>query len=222
MQKKFIKSLVILFVGLNTILNAALPTLAIVPFGDSKNIGRSLQGGYERTASHLLAQELKKELEAQGICTVLITHTTQETLAPYHIASLVNQRSVTAVIILECHTSKIPGLECDVFWRCTNKLITANPYQGIPLAITPTDQSNLAHIDESRHLCDTVVRILSNETNKKTFRCELPLGIPLIALEGINAPSLLVDCGYQEFSDGARFKDPLVEGIRQYFMSHRS
>lgn len=197
-------------------LHATLPTVALIPYGDSKNRGHSLKGGYERTACHLFAQELKTKLESANICHVIITHSAQETLSPFHDANIVNQQKVSAALAITFYQSKMPGLQSDLFYRSTNNLITTSPYKKHVHSIIPADQAHLVFIDESKHLCETIATLLQDEKYKNTITCNRPLGIPLEVLHGIMVPSIAINFGLQEFGQRSLFLDPVVEGLRKY------
>jgi N-acetylmuramoyl-L-alanine amidase len=184
------------------------PLIMIDPAGDAKHTGRIIGDTFERAITLQCAQELKKQLEPQGI-TVIITRTAGEVIQPLQSAQFANRLSADLFIHLTCCTSDepTPSLYCYHFSLGEPFKQTFDNHHFIP-----ADRAHHVSFDRTQRYAQKIITHFQQQCS--TF-CHAygPHALPVKALYGIKVPALSIELLLPKKDHWHNFISPLSHAI---------
>ena len=185
-------------------------TIMIDPAGDAKRTGRIIGDSFERAITLEIAQALKTALTMQMGCSVILTRSAGELVAPLQNAQFSNRLPIDLYLNLNCAASSGPVSIYVYHFSYGEPFI--QPVQ--PLSFIPIDTAHHCAFYTTSSIAKQVVRSLQ-QAHAKQFHTHGPYHLPLVSLKGIKAPALGIELLLSEHHDWRPLIAPLVQAITQ-------
>lgn len=195
----------------NAVQQTPLVTLMLVPAGDARNQGRSLEHQFESSSAAAYACSLKAAIEKKYPATrVIISHKAGEIVQPFQIPTMVNTLDVDLVITINCYHELGPKPEL-YFYQFSygadfvSKLTELSWYS--------VDSAYLFAKNTTHAWAVALVKALNADIYKALFIVHGPYKIPFKPLVGIKVPAIGIEMSMRQDGDWAVFVDPVAMSL---------
>ena len=188
--------------------------IMIDPAGSVSDIGRKLVEGYERGATLKFAERIQKKLEEKYNVRVILTRSPGEEILPFQNASFANRLHADFFIRLHLYREDSIKPKIALYHLVFDSLVDFAKRNIDPLTFFSVYQSHFAHIHKTKALGDKVYEYLNLQLYKKYFDCVPLSGIPLRHLVGVQAPSIVIECGISHDEQWVQLVEPLCDSLR--------
>lgn len=195
-----------------------IKTIVIHPFGDTKQTGRTVHNGFERTYTLEYALSIKKYIEQEvPAVRVLITRSPGTQITQQQAAELANKLHADLYIELFCYGSSAHFLSCSLFylrfqpeqdWLKYNK-----PSQSSPLALLPVREAHLAQTKTSKHIAQFLNQNIKKVLENSLEVASTGMGIPLMGLTGVTCPACALEIGIPKNVDHIILSKTVAQSI---------
>ena len=188
-----------------------LVTVMLVPAGDARNQGRSLEHQFESSSSMACVESLKAAIEkTYPEVRVIVSHKAGEIVQQYQIPTMANTLGVDLVFTINCYHEQGAKPELYVY-QCSygadfiNKLSELNWY---------TVQSAYLFSKDTTHAwANIMVNKLNSDTCTSLFTIRGPFKMPFKPLIGIKVPAIGIEISLKQDDDWTSLVDPFVASL---------
>lgn len=188
-----------------------LVNILLVPAGDARNQGRSLEHQFESSITLSYVQNLKVAIEKKyPEVHIIISHKVGEIVRQYQIPTMANTLGVDLVLTFNCYHEQGPKPEWYIYHFSygddfINKLYDLSWYT--------VDSAYLFSKDITAAWASTLARELNADAYKTLFAVRGPFKLPVSSLMGIKVPALSLEMSLKQDEDWEVFVDPLVMSL---------
>lgn len=207
-----LKQVYLLVVGLlafTPLLNAHTYSIMIDPAGDAKQTGRIIEDTFERAITLHIAEALKKALEQQFLCSVVITRSPGEIVYPLQNANFANRLSIDLFLSIHCYRSPHEKLSLYLYHFSYGEPFVTQPNKDASL---PYDKAHLFQYDITKKHAQTITQLLQ-QSYAHQFQTHGPYRLPMHSLLGITAPAIALEFFLPEKNDWQPLIQPLAQSI---------
>jgi hypothetical protein len=185
-----------------------LVNILLVPAGDARNQGRSLEHQFESSITLSYVQALKVAIEKKyPEVHVIISHKVGEIVRQYQVPAMANALGVDFAITFNCYHEQGPKPELYIYHFSygddfINKLYDLSWYT--------VDSAYLFSKDKSAAWAAALTRELNADAYKTLFAVRGPFKLPVSSLLGMKVPALNIEMSLKQDEDWEVFVDPLV------------
>ena len=185
-------------------------TIMVNPAGDAKQIGRKIDGYFERGITLQFFQELKKELYkhySESTLHVISTRFAGDTIEELQNANFANRLGID--LYLSIHFYYEEKTKPDVFlyyFSYGNEFITQKP----DLYFWPYDEAYLINFDATKKSIETMQRVLESKKYAYQFTVYGIFKLPFAPLIGIVAPAIGIEIGLKNKDNWRQYVEPIA------------
>lgn len=181
----------------------------IDPAGDARQPGRTIGDSLERAVSYTIAQALKEQLQKSLACTVILTRSPGETVAPLQNATFANRMAVDLFLSIHCYHAPQNKHEVALYYQSRGESLMPAVQE---LSLIPAQKAHWKNAKKSRDYANAIAINLQKETVHK-FRVDSPLGIPIAPLYGITSAAIALEINCLDPRHVTIYIDPLTNAI---------
>lgn len=184
--------------------------IVLDPAGDAKEVGRLIDGAYERTIAFRVAEKLKEEIERRIPQTmVLLTRQLAQTMQPLQQANFANR--IDADLYLHLSFFKQAGARNSIF---IYRFSYHDDFIVLPqmLRFYPYNQAHLFCNQKTTGYTALLADLLQSAYHT-SYATHGPYALPITPLIGISCPAIMLEIGIEKESDWLRIIEPLVEAV---------
>lgn len=184
--------------------------IMIDPAGDARHAGRTIGDSLERATTLNIAQGIKKQLESQLGCTVIITRSPGETIAPLQNATFSNRMNVDLYLSIHCYHAPQDKHAISLYTMSRGESLMPTSNE---LSLVPAQKAHWKYQEKSKTYAQTIMASLQQDAAQK-FKLEQPIALPFAPLFGIQAPALGIEINCIDPQDVSLYVGPLSHAIK--------
>ena len=170
-------------------------TIMIDPAGDARDTGREIDDTFERSLTLQSAQELKIELEKIAQTRIVLTRFAGDIIEPLQNAAFANRLNVDLYIRLQFYQTKEKTAPINTYYTLYNPHTDLWEKKSTQLTLLPFDQAYKRSVKKTKQMAQSFSDNLKKMASNYTSKSKEPLGLPLKALAGIDAPAVVIEIG---------------------------
>lgn len=188
-----------------------LVTIMLVPAGDARDQGRSLEHQFESSCASSYALGLKEAIEKKYSDTlVLVSHKAGEIVQQFQIPTMANTLGVDLVITINCYHERGPKPELYLYQFSygadfVSKLTALSWYT--------IDSAYLFAKDTTYVWVTALAQGLSSDQYKALFVVRGPYKMPFKPIMGIKVPAIGLEMSLMQDGDWMMFVDPVAVSL---------
>ena len=192
---------------------APLVTLMLVPAGDARNQGRSLEHQFESSSSMAYALNLKAAIEkTYPEIRVIISHKAGEIVQQFQIPTMANTVGIDLVMTINCYHEPGPKPELYIYQFSYGADFVSKMTE---LSWYTIDSAYLFSKSRTHTWALDLIHGLDSAAYKALFTVHGPYRVPFKPLVGIKVPALGLEMSLQQDGDWTVFVDPIVASLDQ-------
>ena len=193
--------------------SASLVTVMLVPAGDARSQGRSLEHQFESSSAMAYVLSLKDAIEkTYPEVRVIVSHRTGEIVQQFQVPTMANTLGIDLVMTVNCYHEQGPKPELYIYQFSygadfVSRLTELSWYtidSAYLFSKTTTHAWGMLLADELRA-----------DTYKPLFTVQSLYKMPFKPLIGIKVPAIGLEMGIVQDADWAVFVDPIVVSLEQ-------
>lgn len=188
-----------------------LVNILLVPAGDARNQGRSLEHQFESSVTLSYVQSLKAAIEKKyPEVHVIISHKIGEVVRPYQIPTMANTLGVDLVLTINCYHEQGPKPEWYIYQFSYGEDFISKLYD---LSWYAVDSAYLFSKNTTAVWAALLAHELSADSHRALFTVRGPYKLPVAPLLGIKVPALSMEISLKQDEDWASFVEPLAMSL---------
>lgn len=186
-------------------------TIVLVPAGDARSQGRSLEHQFESSSAMSYAQDVKMALEKKyPEIRVLISHKVGDIVRQYQIPTMANTVGVDLVLTVNCYHERGPKPELYIYQFSYGEDFVS---KVTDLHWYFMSSAYLFSKSTTRAWAPLLVQGLNGASYKSLFTVKGPYAMPFEPLIGIKVPAIGLEMSLKRDDDWSVFTDPLVASL---------
>ncbi len=192
-----------------------LVTLLLVPAGDARNQGRSLEHQFESSSAHAYARSLKTAIEKiNPVVRVLVSHKPGEIVQPFQVPTMANTLAVDLVITINCYRELGPKPALYLYQFSYGAEFISKLSE---CAWNSIDNAYLFAKATTGLWAAAFVNACKSDDYTSIFTVHGPYKLPFKPLIGIKVPALGLEMSILQDDDWTTLINPIVAACEQLF-----